>query len=248
MFSFFSRKSGSTLGKLDFIGADMHNHLLPGIDDGSPNVETSLKLAEGLLNLGYKKLICTPHVLADVHPNNRQTIEAAYEKLKASAHDIFAQLSLDYAAEFMVDFEFEQMVKERKLLCFGPEKYVLIEMSYAVESANLRNMIFTLLVSGFQPILAHPERYMYFYHKFDEFEKLKDAGCDLQLNLLSLSGYYGVPVKRMAEKLLDRGLISWLGTDMHHERHLDELQKMVRDKKTMRYLNKITQLKNPTLL
>lgn len=248
MFSFFNRKSGSTHAKLDFIGADMHNHLLPGIDDGSPDVETSLKLAEGLINLGYKKLICTPHVLADVHPNNRQTIEAAYQKLKASAQDSFPELSLDFAAEFMVDFDFEQIVKERKLLCFGPEKYVLIEMSYLVESPNLRNMIFALLTSGFQPILAHPERYMYLHHQFHEYEILRDAGCDLQLNLLSLSGYYGVPVKRMAEKLLDRGLISWLGTDMHHERHLDALQKMVADKKIMRHLDKITHLKNPTLL
>ncbi len=248
MFSFFNRKAVSPNGQLDFIGADMHNHLLPGIDDGSPDVETSLKLAEGLVNLGYKKLICTPHVLSDVHPNNRQTIETAYLQLKASAKNSFPQLSLDFAAEFMVDFEFEQIVKEDKLLFFGPEKYVLIEMSYLVESPNLRNIIFALLTSGFQPILAHPERYMYMHHQFQEYEIIRDAGCDLQLNLLSLSGYYGIPVKRMAEKLLDRGLISWLGTDMHHERHLDALHKMVADKKAMRYLEKIAHLKNPSLL
>lgn len=248
MFSFFKQKSISINGAFEFIGADMHNHLLPGIDDGSPDVETSLKLAEALVTLGYKKLICTPHVLSDVHPNNKQTISEAFKQLKSHTDTILPQLSVGYAAEFMVDFEFETIVKDNNLLSFGPDNYVLIEMSYLVESPNLRNMIFALLTSGFQPILAHPERYMYLHHQFSIYETYRDAGCDLQLNLLSLSGYYGVPVKRMAEKLIERGLITWLGTDMHHERHLEALQKMAADKKTMRYLEKITHLKNPSLL
>ena len=246
MFSFFKR-SPRISRSLNFIGADMHNHLLPGIDDGSPDLETSLELVDALLELGYQKFICTPHVILEVHPNNATTIGNAWQELQDGLHEKGLNIPIEYSAEYMLNFEFDSLLKEGQLIPFG-NKQVLIEMSYAVESPNIKEAIFELQTKGFKPILAHPERYPFYFHRIQYYEELVDAGCDLQVNMLSLTGYYGKPVKKMAEKLIDKGWISWIGTDIHHHRHLGAIMQLAQDAKVLKYLDKIKNLKNPSLL
>ena len=248
MFSFFQRKKIDYINALSFLKADMHNHLLPGIDDGSPDLETSLLLTEGMQELGFTNLTFTPHILSDVHPNTKSTIDDAFNILKPEIAQKFPELSLNFAAEYMLDFLFEDLLLQGNILCFGKEKYVLIEMSYLVESPNLRQMIFSLLTSGYQPILAHPERYNYLHQRFSFYETLVDAGCELQLNLLSLGGFYGPHVVKTAEKLIKTGLFSWVGTDMHHTGHLDALQNLVTKKRFRQQLDLIKNIKNPSLV
>jgi tyrosine-protein phosphatase YwqE len=249
MFSFFSNKSSKHLDAFGFIGTDMHNHILPGIDDGSADIETSMLLLEGIYELGFKNLICTPHILSDVHPNTPTTIEASYNELLPEYSKKYNPDYLSYAAEYMIDYDFEELLKAGNLLSFGgTQKYILIEMSYLVESPNLKHIIFGLLTSGYQPILAHPERYSFYHHKLSYYEDLHNAGCQLQLNLLSLSGHYGGRVKTIGEKLIDKGLINWLGTDLHHFNHLETLKKIARDKKVLKKIGKIKDLKNCELL
>ncbi len=226
----------------------MHNHILPGLDDGSPDVETSVQLTEGLLELGYQKIISTPHILSDLYPNNANTIFSAHNILMPALQALHSGYQAAYAAEYMIDFEFEELLRNKQILSFGKDKYVLIEMSYLVESPNLRNVIFGLLTSGYLPILAHPERYGYLHHKFSDYEVFRDAGCDLQVNILSLIGYYGGDSQKIAEKLIDQGLISWVGTDMHHHNHLNALRELAANKRALKYLGKIKNLKNPGLL
>lgn len=246
MFSFFKR-SPRIHRNLNFIGADMHNHLLPGIDDGSQDVETSLLLIEALLELGYEKFICTPHIILEVHPNNAETIGNSWQTLQAGLKEKGLDIPIEYSAEYMLNFDFDNLLKEGKIIPF-PNKQVLIEMSYAVESPNIREAIFELQTKGFSPILAHPERYPYYFHRLEYYEEIMDAGCDLQVNMLSLIGYYGKPIKKMAEKLIDKGWISWVGTDIHHMRHLGAIMQLSNDSKVLRYLDKIKNLKNPSLL
>lgn len=223
----------------------MHNHLLPGIDDGSPDTATSLRLIEGLLNLGYEKFYSTPHVLGEVHPNTPATIAAAASQLQAALNAEGVPLA-GFAAEYMIDYEAEERMLQGEVLTL-PGGYVLIEMSYAVESPNIREMIFQLQTKGYKPILAHPERYPYYYGRADQYELLFDAGADLQINLLSLGGYYGKAAQNVAEKLIEQGLISWLGTDLHHDRHLAALQQLAGNKKALRLIEKIKRLKNREL-
>ena len=246
MFSFFKR-SPRVSKNLSFIGADMHNHLLPGIDDGSPDVETSLFLMERMMELGYKKFISTPHVILEVHPNNKETISNAWQQLKTGIAEKGLDVTVEYAAEYMLNFDFDNLLKEGKVLSFG-NKNVLIEMSYAVESPNLKEAIFILQTRGYRPILAHPERYPYMFHNLNLYEHLQDSGCELQVNLLSLIGYYGKPIKTVAEKLIDRGLISWVGTDLHHDRHLAALTDLASNTRALKYIDKIVNLRNPSLL
>lgn len=241
LFSFF--KSSPSTPDLSFIGTDMHNHILPALDDGSQNLENSVRYIKELQQLGYKKIICTPHVISDVHPNTPKTIGDAYALLKEQLKEQNLEIELGYGAEYMVNHEFDDILREGKILAFGAEKYVLIEMSYLAESLNIKEAIFELMVQGYKPILAHPERYNYYHYANDKIMEFVEVGCLLQLNLLSLTGYYGKQAKDTALWLMKQKVISFAGTDLHHDRHLSVLKKLAADKKITGLLKNL-ELKN----
>lgn len=212
--------------KLAFLEVDMHNHILPGIDDGSQSVEQSLHLLEGLGHMGFSKFVCTPHIMDGVHPNNQQSIRSALRRLRGGLRSVENAPDIDAAAEHMIDTGIADLITD-DTLCRLPGDYVLIEMSYLQESQALFQTIFDIQSKGYQPILAHPERYNYYHHSFDVYKKIKDAGCLLQLNLLSISRYYGTGVKEAALDLIRHGMYDFAGTDCHHERHLAALEDVV---------------------
>ena len=104
--------------------------------------------------------------------------------------------------------------------------FVLIEMSYLNPPINLFELLFDIQMAGYKPILAHPERYNFLHKKFDEYYKLKEAGCKLQVNLLSLTNYYGKHVHEVANKLIKNNMIDFVGSDAHHKNHLNTLVKI----------------------
>lgn len=224
MFSFFSRKS--VVKNLEWMGVDMHSHLIPGIDDGSPDASTSAGYIKELHELGIEKFICTPHVFMEVYPNSIETINPALSALKNELKNHHLNVEVSAAAEYMLDPDFDKLLEEKKLLCLK-DKYVLVEMSYQVETRNIEKYIFDLNINGYKPVLAHPERYIYYHNSYQQYHKLRERGCLMQLNLLSLSGYYGKSVRQVALSLLQDKLIDLCGTDLHHRRHLDILKKFV---------------------
>lgn len=203
---------------------DMHSHLLPGIDDGSPDVETSLRLVEGLVGLGYKKLICTPHIYKELYPNTKATIAAAYEKLVPALQEKFPGVELGYAAEYFLDDHFDELLKSGERLLTIGDNYLLVEYSFSAPPMDLKEKLYNIQLEGYKPILAHPERYGFYASAKHEYDALFDAGCVFQLNILSLTGYYGKPPAQLAQHLLEKNYISLLGTDIHHDRHLAALQ------------------------
>jgi protein-tyrosine phosphatase len=206
---------------LSFLSVDMHSHLLPGLDDGLQTMDQTIDFMWQLKEMGYKKLICTPHILSDMHPNTPETILPRLEMVREAVEKAGIGIKVDAAAEYMIDLEFEQLINSGKqLLTFGMRDYILIEMSYVAPSPNYEKIIFDLQMKGLKPIFAHPERYNYFHNEFGKYQRLIDLGCDLQVNILSLSGFYGKEVKRAGEALIKKGMVSFLGTDMHHHRHL----------------------------
>jgi len=217
MFSIFKKK---TLVKdLNWMGIDIHSHLLPGIDDGSPDVVTSVTYIKALMELGLKKFHCTPHILRDYYPNTPETIHAALENLKQGLKDANLDVEVTGAAEHMMDDTFRV---EDNLLCL-PGKHILVEMSYLSETPNVEQIIFDLQIKGYKVILAHPERYTFYHKDHSKYHRLKDMGVLFQLNMLSIVGYYGKEVKFMAEYLLDRQCYNLIGTDLHHKKHLQVL-------------------------
>lgn len=244
MFSLFSKKVNADLS---FIGADMHSHLLPDLDDGLKTMEETIEYVRQLHQLGYSKLICTPHIISDIHPNSPKTILPRLHEVQQqiNAHNIPVQI--EAAAEYLVDLDFEETIRnDEQLLTFG-SNFILIEMSFIAPSPNIENVIFELCIKGLQPVMAHPERYVYFHNSFDKYQRLIELGCVLQVNLLSLSGYYGGYVKKAAEKLLRNNMVQFVGTDMHHEKHKEALLNLA-TKKEFYDLLKNVDLKNKTLL
>lgn len=206
--------------RFDFLRTDMHSHILPGIDDGAATVDDSVAMIDALVELGFSGFIATPHIISDIYPNSASTIAAAWEQLPEAHRRL-----LRYSAEHMVDYQFVELLHKKELMCFG-NNYVLIEMSYAAPSSNIWEVIFDMKVRGYQPVLAHPERYGYYHSRHNVYREFVKSGCMLQVNLLSLSGYYGKRIKSVAQQLLDDRLIDFAGTDCHHQRHIEALRAM----------------------
>lgn len=211
--------------KLAFLEIDMHNHFLPGIDDGSSSVEDSLELITGMQNLGINRFICTPHIMQGVHENTPFTIENASDKLSSYLKQNNNTSKIFGAAEHMIDDGLQELVQQNNLSVM-PGGYVLIEMSYLAESNALFQIIYDIQNLGYKPILAHPERYNYYHYTFEQYNKIKETGCLFQLNLLSISRYYGVQVKSTALTLLKSGMYDFVGSDVHHIKHLNALQEI----------------------
>lgn len=203
---------------------DIHSHILPGIDDGAQSIEDSIFLLDELRKMGVEQFITTPHVMKGVWENTRESItdthSATVENLKNTPYGY----PFRAAAEYLMDANFMALFQTEPLLTLK-DNYVLVEMSYINPPIQLYDIIFELQVAGYQPVLAHPERYNFYHHSFAEYEKLKHAGCMFQLNLLSTIGYYGVDVAKIAEKLIAKGMIDFVGTDAHHQNHINGFTK-----------------------
>ena len=216
---------------------DLHSHLLPGIDDGAKDLGHSLALIRRLQGMGYTRLFTTPHIMADMYPNTPEIIREKLAEVRAAMQEVGLNIPIDAAAEYLMDEGFGEKIKAGTLLTL-PGNRVLVEMSFVSAPPNLMQYIFQLQTKGYKVLLAHPERYLFFRDDFKKYQELKDRGVEFQLNLLSLVGYYGKPIQDNAKALLKAGMIDYLGTDLHHERHADNLEHLLADRKLNRLLGK----------
>ena len=224
----FSRSKPAT-SKVDLISlkADMHSHLLPGIDDGSPDMETSLQLIRGMMALGYSKLITTPHIMWDMYKNTRAVILDKLEQVRVAVQAEGLAVEINAAAEYFLDDHVAGLLKNNEPLLPVSGNMVLVEFSLANPSMSLKDILFQMQMQGYQPIIAHPERYIYLENNKEFYEELKDIGCLFQLNLLSLGNHYGRSVHELAQHLVKKGYYDLVGTDLHHFRHLEALSNPV---------------------
>lgn len=205
---------------------DIHSHLLPGIDDGAKNIEHTLALISKMRSYGIKNFITTPHVLGDVYPNTSDIIKEKLSEVRVALEESgYNDININAAAEYMMDEKFSELLVNDDILTLK-DNFILVEMSYFNAPYNLYDILFEIQLKGYKPVLAHPERYNFYHKDFQNFYKLKKAGCLFQLNLLSLTEQYGRGVQSTAEKLIKEGLYDFVGTDTHHENHLRLLQKI----------------------
>ncbi|PKP11341.1 MAG: capsular biosynthesis protein [Bacteroidetes bacterium HGW-Bacteroidetes-4] len=219
----FGKKDHLVPFDLSKLGCDIHSHLIPGIDDGSPSFKDSLELARGLVDLGYLKAITTPHVMSDFYRNSPETIQNGLIQLKQKIQQAEIPLNIEAAAEYYIDFEFMEKVESNSLLTFG-NNYLLVEFSFIEPPVNMNEVFFKLQTNGYRPVLAHPERYLYWHNNPKPLFELKDRDVLFQINLLSLMGNYGPQVAKAGELLIENKMVEWLGTDMHHANHLELLK------------------------
>ncbi len=205
------------------LGADMHSHLLPGIDDGSPDLHTSVKLINGLTELGFKKLITTPHIMQDMYPNKRAEILERCEMLNKHLESENIPIKIDAAAEYFLDDNLKKLLANKEqLLTFG-DNLVLVEFSMASEPIDFKELLFEMQMQNYQPVIAHPERYVYHERNKEFFEELKSAGYLFQLNIMALAGAYGKSVNELAKYFIKHQYYELAGTDLHNPHQLAHL-------------------------
>lgn len=246
MFSIFKKKPIVEVD-LSALKTDMHSHLLPGIDDGAPDTSTSIQLINGLQELGFQKFITTPHILSGMYDNDANTIGQAYSRLSNELLQQNLKVDISAAAEYFLDDHFEHLLEARVPFLTIKDNLVLVEFSFMAISANYKRQLFQLQIMGYQPILAHPERYAYLTKSLGIFDELKNAGCLFQLNLLSISGGYGKPTMELANTLIKKDYIDFISTDLHHSRHLEAIRHSPQIMPTINKLLDGGRLLNPVL-
>lgn len=219
---------------------DIHSHILPGIDDGAKTTGHSLELLTQMRKLGIRNFVCTPHVIQDVWENSTETILKTYDELKSVVKSTpnLSDVELKVAAEYMMDHNFSVLLEKKDLLPIKDNK-ILVEMSYLAPPANLFETIAEIQVKGFVPILAHPERYKKYHQDLAVYEKLKTAGCLFQVNMISLTNYYGKDVHESAVWLLKNNLIDFIGSDIHHTRHLERIKSLMGREEMMQLVSPV---------
>lgn len=229
MVRFFSKLfANPELSNFSRLHTDMHSHLLPGLDDGVQTMEEALEVVEALNRLGYQRLVTTPHVMSERYPNTAETILEKCREVREAIRKAGIPVSFSAAAEYFLDEHFSELLERKVLLTLDEDRHVLVELPFHQPPLAFRSLVFEMQTNGYKPILAHPERYPYYHNKLDEYQGLRDAGCQLQVNILSITGHYGLDVQRAAQMLLKHNLVDYLGTDAHRLRHAQTLSAALR--------------------
>jgi len=227
IFDFFIKKKPAPRNDLfSLIACDIHSHFVPAIDDGAKDLEDSIAMISAMLDLGYKKVITTPHIMADFYQNDRSSILGGLELVKDEMENRGIACPIEAAAEYYLDFDFPGKLAEGNLMTFG-NNMLLFELSYLNAPDSLNQTIFELQTKGYKPVMAHPERYPYWYKDLEKYREIKDKGVLLQLNLNSISGFYSPDAKKVAEWLIQQDLIDLIGSDCHHLGHINLMKKSI---------------------
>ena len=232
MIQFFVKKYFLVDYLKDFV--DIHNHILPGIDDGANTVEESLELIRSFEGIGINKFIATPHIMFNYYDNDRESITASLENLKAALleHQM-KDVSIEAAAEHMIDNNYEMLLDEDGEMPMRKE-FMLLEMSYLQPSINFDDAIIKTAQKGYFPVLAHPERYVFLQGRMNKYRRYKEQGIMFQLNLLSLGDYYSPETSSATRKLLDADLYDFVGTDVHNIIQFKAIKELVLNKKMLK--------------
>ncbi len=221
MFSFLKKKE-KPVDTPPHLKVDLHSHLIPGIDDGSQSMEESLSLLKDMEALGYEKVITTPHIMSDAYKNTPKIIKSGLKKLREASSKEGINLEIDAAAEYYLDDGFYDLIQQGEVMTIKG-KYLLFETSYISKPLRTEEMIFEITSAGYTPVMAHPERYRYIKEPMKEYSRFKELGILFQVNLNSFGGHYGKSAKILADFLSHNGMIDYLGSDVHHQKHVSSL-------------------------
>ena len=200
---------------------DFHSHILPGLDDGATDLENAVELTAAMKGWGFEKITCTPHINA-LYRNTPDTIRTSFEALQEALDINGIEVELAMSAEYRLVPETWPEVLEKNWILPIEDKYILTELpiSRREEMGYIKPVEeFRRLISmGLTPILPHPERYFYLSH--DELLRYIDAGAVIQCNYGSLAGLYGPEAQARALAIVNEGLVTFYGTDMHNPKYV----------------------------
>lgn len=224
----FTKRETFPPADLSVLEIDLHSHFIPGIDDGAATMEQSVELLRTFQDIGYRKVITSPHVMSDFYRNTPEIILSGLEDVRKAIAAEGLTIEIEAAAEYYTDLGFEELIEQKNLLTFG-DNYVLFELPFISEPPILKKVVFEMQMNGYKPVLAHPERYSFWYKNFENFQDIRDRGVLFQLNINSLTGHYSPETKKIAERLIKEGMIEFLGSDCHNMNHAGLMQRALRE-------------------
>ena len=225
-FSFLPRTKRFIANKPDIrtLTVDVHAHVLPGLDDGVESVEESITILRAMSQMGFTKVIATPHIMGDFYRNTPSVIEFVRDEIQNQLDRRGVQIELEAAAEYYLDVDFVAMLDSTKrLLAFGG-KYLLIETSIITKPPFLNEAIRLIKNRGLIPVLAHPERYLYLQKSFALVLELSQKGVLFQVNTASLLVSADTETRNLAEKLIEYKLASFIGSNLHRSAQVLQLK------------------------
>lgn len=212
-----------------FFNTDVHSHILPGVDHGAQSLENSLAMLQGLMSLGINRVVCTSHVTSETFENTPQSLTAAYDILCDAVREQGLDVELLLSAEYRIDEYWDKQYAAGDIIPM-PGKHLLMENSFQQELLLLDELMFDLMVKGYKPILAHPERYAYYARRHDRLSKLHSSGVKFQVNILSLAGFFGPGVKETANWLIRNKMVEYLGSDLHNLEQVEIIRNYINTK------------------
>ncbi|MCP4456433.1 MAG: capsular biosynthesis protein [Cytophagales bacterium] len=207
-----------------FLRADIHSHLIPGVDDGVKTLEQSIEIIREFQKLGYSKLITTPHISESHYPNYPDTLRKGVLIVMEELSKQGINMEIELGAEYMADGAFLKLLKEDGDL-LSWQGYVLVETGFSNYPLIFDEIIFEIKAKGLHPVLAHPERYGYWFGNTKSIKNLRERGVKMQVTASSFVGYYGSDQKKMAKSLLKESLIDFIGSDMHSYDQMEYLKR-----------------------
>lgn len=222
---------GVVKNDLKLLITDVHSHLVPGVDDGAPDMTSALALISRLHHLGFERLVTTPHIMSDLYPNTPDILQPRFHELKREVAKRFPSLTLTLAAEYFLDTSFIELLENPdKLLtfpCVDPlngDKHEMLLFEFAFHEAPndelLTEAIFKMQTSGITPVVAHCARYPYWHMDRSKLESLHSKGVILTVNAATLVGNYGELAKETANHAVDQGWIRMVCSDTHAPHHI----------------------------
>lgn len=194
---------------------DLHSHLLPGIDDGSPDIETTLKMARIAVDDGIAVMACTPHIYPGMFENNGPDIKRRVAELQAQLNEAGIALKLTWGADAHVAPDLMEKLKSGAAPSLNDTRYFLLEPPHHVAPPKFAEFAFSFLAAGYVPVITHPERLSWIEEHYEAFCDLSDKGVWMQITAGSLTGRFGQAARYWGERMLDEGRVHILATDAH---------------------------------
>lgn len=235
MFNFFRKKKEDV--KL-FYHTDVHCHILPGVDHGAKNIQNGIELLKADMDMGIDRVILTSHVTSETFENTPETLQAAFDTFKAAVDEAGLDIEMHLSAEYRIDDYWQKEYAAGHIIPM-PGNYILLENSFVQELIGSDQMMFDLMCKGYKPILAHPERYPYWAHNRERYEKMHNTNLKFQINILSFTGYFGSSARDTANWLVKNGMVDMLGSDMHHLEHAEIIKDYLRSKEWRKISEKL---------
>lgn len=199
---------------------DVHCHFIPGVDDGSKDVTTSINMAKKAESLGYNAIFATPHYIESAHETQKEDLLNSIEILNKMLEERNINVNIYSGNEIYYSRNVLELLQENKVCTLANSRYFLMELPFTGKVLGLTDLIQNITHFGYIPIIAHPERYDFVNKNYKELYDIIDAGALLQVNLSSITGYYGNKPKATVKKLLKNNMVSVIGSDSHDDKRI----------------------------